>query len=145
MKKFTVLVITALLTLSFSMNAQNNNARRSWTAKDRAEYMAKELKLTAEESAKIKTLFEKNDDERSKQVAENRAKREDLQTDREARRKEMQEMRTKAVAENDAQIEAIIGKEKMEAWKELRNKRSESNRDVNRNGRRAPIKKIDEK
>ncbi|HHX31988.1 MAG TPA: hypothetical protein GX712_05300 [Bacteroidales bacterium] len=138
MKKFTLLALVGLLTLSFSLSAQNNNARRSWTAKDRAEYMTKELNLSAEESAKIKDLFEKNDEERAKQVAENRAKREDLQANREARRKEMQDMRAKAVAENDAQLEAIIGNEKMEEWKVLRAKRQESNRDANRSGRRAP-------
>ena len=140
MKKFTVLTIAALLTLSFALTAQNNNARRSWTAKDRAEYMAKELKLSAEESTKTEVLFEKNDSERAKQVAENRAKRQDLKNDREARRKEMQDMRTKAVTENDAQLEAIIGKEKMEVWKELRTKRQDSIRDINRSGRRAPVR-----
>ena len=49
----------------------------------------------------------------------------------------MQDMRAKAIAENDAQIEAIIGKEKLEEWKELRAKRQDSIRDVNRSGRRA--------
>ena len=138
MKKFTLLALVGLLTLSFSLSAQNSNTRRSWTAKDRAEFMTKELNLSAEEAAKIKDLFEKNDEERAKQVAENRAKREDLQANREERRKEMQDMRAKAVAENDAQLEAIIGKEKLEEWKELRTKRQETNRDANRSGRRAP-------
>ena len=46
-------------------------------------------------------------------------------------------MRAKAVAENDAQLEAI-GNEKMEEWKVLRAKRQESNSDANRSGRRAP-------
>lgn len=137
MKKFTLLALIGLLTLSFSLSAQNNNARRSWTAKDRAELMEKELKLSAEESSKLKALFEKNNEERAKQIEANRAMREELQTDREARRNEMQDMRAKAIAENDAQIEAIIGKEKLEEWKELRTKRQDSIRDVNRSGRRA--------
>lgn len=137
MKKFTLLALIGLLTLSFSLSAQNNNARRSVTAKERAELMAKELKLSAEESSKLKALFEKNDEERAKQIEANRAMREELQTDREARRNEMQDMRAKAIAENDAQIEAIIGKEKLEEWKELRTKRQDSIRDVNRSGRRA--------
>ena len=42
--------------------------------------------------------------------------REELQTDREARRNEMQDMRAKAIAENDAKLETIIGKEKLEEW-----------------------------
>ena len=138
MKKFTILALIGLLTLSFSLSAQNNNARRSVTAKERAELMAKELKLSAEESAKIEALFEKHDKERAEQVAKNREQRSDLQTDREARRKEMQDMRAKSVAKNDAQIQEIIGKEKMERWKELRTKRQESNRNANRSGRRAP-------
>jgi hypothetical protein len=100
--------------------------------------MARELKLSAEEKAKVEALFVKNDEVRAKQVAENREKRGELQNDREARRKEMQEMRAKAVAENDAQLEAIIGKEKLEEWKELRTKRQDSIREVNRRGRRTP-------
>ncbi|MBF6598118.1 MAG: hypothetical protein ITF98_07815 [Fermentimonas sp.] len=139
MKKFTLLAIIGLLTLSFSLSAQNNDTRRSWTAKDRAENMTKELKLSAEESTKLKALFEKNEAERAKQIEANRAMREELQTDREARRKEMQDMRAKSMVENDAQIEAIIGKEKMEVWKEKRTKRQDSIRDLNRSGRRAPI------
>ena len=138
MKKFTLLALIGLLTLSFSVSAQNRVDRRSWTAKDRAEYMARELKLSAEEKAKVEALFVKNDEVRAKQVAENREKRGELQNDREARRKEMQEMRAKAVAENDAQLEAIIGKEKLEEWKELRTKRQDSIREVNRRGRRTP-------
>lgn len=138
MKKFTVLAIIGLLTLSFSLNAQNREFRRNWTAKDRAEYMAKELKLNDEEKVKVEALFEKFDKERTEQVAENRAKRDQLRNDREARRKEMQDMRNKAVAENDAQLEAIIGKEKLDTWKELRTKRQDSIRDINRSGRRMP-------
>lgn len=138
MKKFTLMAIIGLLALSFSLSAQNNNPRRIATSKERAELMAKELKLSAEETTKIEALFDKQDKERAKQIEENRATRENLQTDREARRKEMQDLRAKAVAENDAQIEAIIGKEKMKEWKELRTKRQESRRDVNRSERRAP-------
>ena len=140
MKRFAFLAIIGLLTLSFSVSAQNRDARRSWTAQDRAEYMAKELKLTADEKAKVEALFVKHDELREKQVAENRAKRGDLQNNREARMKEMQEMRAKAVTENDAQVEAIIGKEKMEVWKELRTKRQDSIRDINRSGRQVPVR-----
>lgn len=138
MKKFTVLAIVAFLTISLSLSAQNNNTRRGWSAKERADLMTKELKLSAEQSDKVKALFEKLDEEQAKQMAEIRAKGNDLQNDREAFRKKMQELRAKTQEENDAKVEAIIGKEKMKAWKDIRAKRQESMRDANRSGRRAP-------
>lgn len=138
MKKFTILAIVALLTMSLSVTAQNRDSRRGFSAKERTEQITKELNLSAEESAKVEALFQKNDEERAKQFESMRANRENVQSDREARRKEMQDLREKNIAENDAQLEAIIGKEKIEQWKEIRAKRQESNRDVNRSGRRAP-------
>lgn len=61
--------------------------------------------------------------------------------DRAERRAEMMELRNKAVAENDAELEKIIGKEKMEQWKtyrdeqmkKMRNRASSGQRGMNRN------------
>lgn len=139
MKRFSILVLIGFLALSFTTNVSaqvRRDSRVRWTPENRAEYMAKELDLNADEKAKVTALFEQQDKERAEQVAENRAKRDELRNTRDARRKEMQDLRTQAVAENDAQLEQIIGKEKLEQWKEIRSKRQEVMRDTNRRGRR---------
>jgi uncharacterized protein YwqG len=58
--------------------------------------------------------------------------------ERTKRREEMQALREKEVAENDAELEAIIGKEKMEQWKQYRADRQKEMRSSNRAGRRSP-------
>ncbi len=113
--------------LSSAIFAQNiNNSRRNvrrqsienrWTPVERAEIMAEQLKLTDAEKAQVKTLLEKNEKERIAQVEEQRAKRGYSRTDRETHRAEMQELRDKAILENDAELEKIIGKEKLDQWK----------------------------
>lgn len=137
MKRFNILLLIGLLTLSFTTTAQNRrDAQVRWTPENRAEYMAKELTLSVDEKTKVIALFEQQDKERAEQVADQRAKRDELRNNREARRKEMQDLRTQAVAENDAQLEKVIGKEKLEQWKEIRAKRQDVNRSTNRSGRR---------
>lgn len=150
MKKVVLMAMVAIFALSFTLEAQNNqrNRREStqdvrtesrWTAKDRAEVMKKQLELTEDEAAKVQTLFEKQDADRAEQVAAHRTNRERATGDREARRKEMQAAREKAVAENDAELEKIIGKEKVEQWKQIREERQKAVRDVNRQGRRPTL------
>ena len=107
-----------------------------WTAKDRAETMTKQLELTADQKAKVEALFEKQDAKRKEQVAKQQEKREEMTQDRATRRAEMMEMRNKEVAENDAELEGIIGKEKMEQWKTMRAERMQKMREINRQGRR---------
>ena len=147
MKKMVVMAVVAIFTLSGTLEAQNNTRNRRdtrqgarteqrWTAKDRVETMTKQLELTAEEAKKVQALFEKQDAKRAEQVAAHRADRERGNRDRDARRQEMQTAREKAVAENDAELEKIIGKEKMEQWKQLREERQKTLRDANRQGRR---------
>ena len=147
MKKVVVMTLVAIFTLSCTLEAQNNTrgrrdnrqgpqTERRWTAKDRAEAMAKELELTNEQVSKVEALFEKQDEERAEQVAAHRAERQQAVGDREARRQEMQAAREKAVAENDAELEKIIGKEKTEQWKKIREERQRNFRDANRQGRR---------
>lgn len=141
MKKIVLVALVGLFALSFTLEAQNNRrdgrqgarTENRWTAKDRADAMAKQLELTAEETAKVQALFEKQDVERAKQVATQRADRERMTGDREARREAMREAREKAVAENDAELEKIIGKEKVEQWKKLRAERQNDNRQGRRN------------
>lgn len=147
MKKMTFVALIAMLVMSYTLGAQDNTRSRRdrrmtpqmenrWTAKNRAEAMGKELKLTAEQVTKVQALFEKQDAERREQVAAQRARRDQAASDREVRRKEMEETREKVVAQQDAELEKIIGKEKTEQWKKLREERQKAFRDVNRQGRR---------
>lgn len=144
MKKVVFMALIAIFTLSFSLEAQNN--RRSnrqdtrsgmrWSAKERADNMEKQLALTADEKGKVQALFEQQDAKRAEQVAAHKAKREEIAQDRAKSREEMQTLREKEVAENDAALEAIIGKEKMEQWKQYRADRQKEMRNSRPAGRR---------
>ena len=138
MKKVSFMLFAVMFILSSTISAQisNDTAQNSmrpryekrWTAENRAQIMAEQLKLSDEEKAQVEVLFEKQDKERAAQVAEQRAKRESLRGEREARRAEMQELRENSVSANDAELEKIIGKEKLDQWKKYR--------EDNRRGRR---------
>jgi len=56
--------------------------------------------------------------------------------DRAARRAEMMELRNKTLAENDAELEKIIGKEKMEQWKTYRNEQMKKMQERRKSGQR---------
>lgn len=130
MKKVTLMLFMGMFLLSGALFAQTNNdttkdVRRPryenrWTPERHAQIMAEQLKLSDAEKAKVQALLEKNEKERVAQVVEQRAKREDLRKEREAKRAEMQELREKAVTANEAELEKIIGKEKMDQWKKYR-------------------------
>ena len=147
MKKYLFLVATLLLTMSLSVSAQNNRGnannkrnsdnRRSEqmkkvTPKERADMMASKLDLTAEQTAQILSLMEKQDAERLEQVAEHRKLRGTGNVNSDAKREEFRAARLKEVEQHNAELEKIIGKEKVEKWNELR----KDVRDNNRTGRR---------
>ena len=148
MKKYLFLVATILLTMSMTVSAQNNRRnldnrrgnmdnRRSermmkMTPKQRADLMAKELDLTADQAAKVEALIEKQDAKRLEQVKEQRSERGTGTQNRDARRDEFRKMREKEMQAQQAELEKIIGKEKVEKWNELR----KEVRDTNRAGRR---------
>ena len=149
MKKIVFMAMVAIFTLGFTLQAQDGTKNRRdnrqdirsgmrWTAKERADNMEKQLGLTADEKAKVQALFEQQDAKRAEQIGEQRAKREEQMQDRAKRREEMQALREKEVAENDAALEAIIGKEKMEQWKQYRGERQKEMRNSNRMERRGP-------
>jgi len=100
--------------------------------------MAKQLELSEEQKAKVEALYEKQDAERAEQLKLQREKREQVMQDRESRREAMQKLREQAVAKNDAELESIIGKEKMEQWKQYRDEVRQKMQDANRSERRAP-------
>lgn len=147
MKKVVFMTLVVFLSMGFTLEAQENTRNRRdnrqgfrtesrWTAKERADAMTKQLELSAEEATKVQELLEKHDAERAERMATQRADRERLSADREARREEMRVAREKAVAENDAALEKIIGKEKLDQWKQFREERQNTIRDANRKGRR---------
>lgn len=144
MKKVALMTLAAILTMSFTVMAQQNTGKQGrrmaaemrWNAKERAADMAKQLELTEEQKAKVEALFEKQEAKRKEMMAKHQENREAMTQDREARRAEMMKIRDQAVAENDAELETIIGKDKMEEWKKIRDKRQEKMRDTNRQGRR---------
>ncbi|HMM18046.1 MAG TPA: hypothetical protein PKC47_11050, partial [Petrimonas sp.] len=79
MKKYAMFMLVAMLTIGLPISAQNgqrkqrvddNNRMRQemrMTAKERAEWMAKQLELTADQTAKVQALLEKQDAKRTEQ------------------------------------------------------------------------------
>jgi len=148
MKKVALMALVAIFSLSFSLSAQDSTKEKKqdsrrmptemrWTAKNRAENMAKQLNLSDEQKAKVEALFEKQDAKRKEQMAKQQEKRAEMTQDRDARRAEMMEMRNKAVAENDAELESIIGKEKMEQWKTFRDEQMKKMQERSKSGGRS--------
>ncbi len=151
MKKYLFLATAFLLTMSMSLSAQNVNNRRGgnnrgnsdtrrseqvnrMTPQQRADLMAKQLELSVDETAKVLALIEKQDAKRAEQVAEHRKQRDMGRQNRDVDREKMRALRLKEVEEHNAELEKIIGKEKVAKWNELR----KDVRDTNRDGRRNP-------
>ncbi len=137
MKKYLFLVTALLITMSMSLSAQNNNrqndSRRNGqmvrtTPQERVDLMAKELDLTAEQKTKVLALIEKQDKERLEQIEKQREQRNTGVQNSEARREEMRASRLKEVEKQNADLEKIIGKEKVAKWNESRRTTRESNR-----------------
>jgi DNA-binding CsgD family transcriptional regulator/L-rhamnose mutarotase len=143
MKKYLFLLATLLLTVSMSVSAQRNqrntdnrgnmNNRRSeqmmrMTPQERVTLMTKELNLTTKEAAEVLALCEKQEAERKKQIEENRSQRNLSRQANVARREEMREKRLKEVEKQTAELEKIIGKERVQKWTDLRQDERDSNR-----------------
>lgn len=145
MKKYLFLALAALLSVSVSVSAQNSNKNRqgktgqrgnkemTWTAKDRAEKMDKELDLTDAQVSQLIALFEKHDAKRIEQREAMKAQREQGSTaDRAKNREEMRAQREKEIAAFEADVEKIIGKEKADKWQTLRQKQGRNQRNSRR-------------
>lgn len=120
-------------------NRGNFDNRRSdymmrLSAQERVDLMTKELDLTSEQAAQILALTQKHEDQRNQEVDEHREERRTERLNRDARRDEFREMRTKQMEEQQAELEKIIGKEKLDKWNSMR----QDVRDTNRAGRRNP-------
>jgi hypothetical protein len=130
MKKYTMMALIAFFTVSLSVSAQNNNRsnaqdgnrgqrnqtemRQSRTAAERTEIMTQALQLTTEEKAQVKALFEKQDAQRAEQR--------ELQRTQQGQRSQdqMRATRERTLAENDAELEKIIGKDRLQQWQKHR-------------------------
>ena len=120
-------------------NRGNFDNRRSdymmrLSAQERVDLMTKELDLTSEQAAQILALTQKYEDQRNQEVDEHREERRTERSNRDTRRDEFREMRTKQMEEQQAELEKIIGKEKLDKWNSMR----QDVRDTNRAGRRNP-------
>lgn len=122
MKRYVMLALVALFTLSLSLQAQDRPQRGQFqmaTAKERAERMAKQLELNDAEKAKVQALFEKQDKKREEMRAE-------IQKIREEKKEANGDLRAKFEEErkaSDAELESIIGKEKFEKYQKARAER----------------------
>lgn len=132
MKKYLMLTLALLFSMQMLVTAQNqrNGQRVQQTPKERAERLAKQLELTAEQQTQVEALFVKQDAERTKWREEMRANNQGAGFDREKMRAQFDERRK---AEND-ELEKVIGKEKMEKylkWQEEMRQQRQQNRNQN--------------
>jgi Spy/CpxP family protein refolding chaperone len=121
MKRVAFMTVIAIFAMSVSLMAQNPQRQGQgpgmrFSAKERAEALAKQVELTDAQKAQVVALFEKQDAARAEQFAK---MRDGGNQDREAMRAAMQ----KTMEENDVELEKIIGKEKMEKYKKERAER----------------------
>lgn len=135
MKKYLVIALTAIFLVNLSVLAQNvkpfqkkDNEKRppremQTTPKDRAEKMAKQLSLTVEQTAKVQALFEKQNAKRAEQREMNQKKLEEMKQTLNNKREEMNAQREAEKKVQEAELEKIIGKEKMSQWNAIRQER----------------------
>jgi hypothetical protein len=122
MKKYAVLAVVAIFTMIFGAVAQNpgrgQGGMRGADPKEQTEQMAKQLELSDAQKEQVLALLEKQQKSNQERMEEMRKSREQggQQQSREDFRAKFQEQQ-KA---NDAELEAIIGKEKMDKLKEIR-------------------------
>ena len=140
MKKLFLMMFAVMLTVSFTMTAQERQGRRNFNndnrqrqevrmdAKERAEWMAKELNLTDAQKEQVKALFEEQDAKRTADVSKMREQRNQEITDRDKAHEEMRAMREQEMKENQENLEKIIGKENMEKLDNIRKERMSKNR-----------------
>ncbi len=118
MKKFFLLTLAIVFNISlFAQNQQNpvgGSNRQQFTPEARAERLAEQLELTAEQKAKVLDLYKTQAEQREKN-------RNNSELSPEKRRELFEEMRKI----EDTELEKIIGKEKMELYLKLRAEREQ--------------------
>ncbi|MDR2839982.1 MAG: hypothetical protein LBV75_01760 [Paludibacter sp.] len=123
MKKYLFLSIVAIFAISMSVMAQEGNQRRAGggrglnvSPQERVDQLAKQVELTDEQKAQVLTFYEKVQKRNQEQFETMRKAREAGQQqtgDFRARYEEQQKA-------DDAELETIIGKEKLEKVKAAR-------------------------
>jgi len=126
MRKYVMLALVAIFTMSFAVNAQDQRPPRGergfgmqLSAKERAAHLATQLELTDAEKAKVEALFEKQDKKREELKAENQKLKEERGKIAEERKLKFEQQR-KA---EDAELQSIVGKEKFEKLQAIRAER----------------------
>lgn len=134
MKKYAMFMLTAMLTIGLSVSAQNRQRKQRsndyrphqemrMTAKERAEWMAKQLELTADQTEKVQALLEKQDAKRAELITKFREQRKQETANRDKKREEIRALRENEMKKNRVELENIIGKEKVEKLNLLRESR----------------------
>lgn len=124
MKKFLILALAAVFTIGLSAQnperprGGNNYDRTQFTPEKRAERLAEQLGLTAEQKTQVTDMYKAQAEKREKD-------RNNSEMSREERREHFEAMR-KA---EDAELEKIIGKEKMELYLKQRAEREQRMRE----------------
>lgn len=130
MKKTILVALVAMFAITFNSNAQGrgpgNGDRPAFSPEKRAEAMAKQLDLTADQKDALVKHFEAT----AKEMEKNREKfQQESKENREDRRAEMNKVRE----QNDKELEKIIGKDKLAKWKEIQKERFERRRGEGQN------------
>ena len=135
MKKYGILMMAVLMMISLSVSAQkadmqqrpegNMHQQREMkvTAKERAENLAKQLSLTAEQTAKVQALYEKQDIVRAEQRKELDKKHDEIKQKQQQNREEFKALMEKEMKAQDAELQGVIGKEKMDKLNTIREER----------------------
>ena len=111
MKRNFFVMMVALVAFSLNLTAQQTQQgqrgqRTQWNPEQRAEQVAKDLELNADQQKQLKEMFVKQQEEMTKI-------REQAQGDQANRREQFVELRKKW----DADMEKIVGPEKMAKWR----------------------------
>lgn len=136
MKKYALMTLLMMLMLSITVSAQSRQNRRvegvranssaRWNAEARAENMAKQLDLTENQKEQVSNLLKEQDKVREARMTEHRATNKRFRDMSREERDKIQETRMKEIEKNDAELEKIIGKDKMTQWKKYREERRNS-------------------
>ncbi len=135
MKKYAMLALATVFMLSFTVMAQDQKPDQghNWKKDEmkhgdkpmmspemRAEKMAKDLGLTAEEKVKVQALFEKQDAKRKEQMEKGEKVRAEMKAKFDAERKANEEELTKIIGPDKFKKLQDMRAQKMEKMKEKR-------------------------
>lgn len=118
MKKYGLLALIALFSISLSLSAQevvkdktmmDTHQNKKWTAQERADKIEKELSLTADEKAQVINLFEQQD------VRKAEFKMQNSNLNDQEKKAKYEELGKQF----DEELGSIIGPEKLQQWQTI--------------------------